>query len=91
MTDPRIPCALCGQYYDVTGPIHFCGQNLLPMFGLPSIQDEALAICLREYRRCERSCSRDGAPNCHYHVVNGQCEPGRRVLANRRQQERVNG
>lgn len=66
-------------------------QEPLPLFGYSRLQDEALAICLREYRRCERSCTRDGAPNCHYHVVNGQCEPGRRALANRQQQEWTRG
>ena len=44
-------------------------------------QDVALSICLATKTRCDFNCSRDGAPNCHWFVVNGQCEPGRQAMA----------
>lgn len=45
------------------------------------IQDRALAICWETQQSCPLGCTRDGAPNCHYYVSQGQCAPGRRALA----------
>jgi hypothetical protein len=44
-------------------------------------QDTALSICLATKSRCDHCCTRDGAPNCHWFVVNSQCEPGRQAMA----------
>lgn len=56
-------------------------QDLFAVKSCAREQDEALSICLATKTRCDFTCTRDGAPNCHYFVVNGQCQPGREAMA----------
>lgn len=51
----------------------------MPKYGMSWHQDFALELCRSSMSTCPFGCTKDGAPNCHYHVIALECEYSRQT------------